>query len=353
MLKRCQFNYDENFSLDFADFQREQMKITYVDSSRSIRVQGERPVAYNKWSRFNQSFPVPQNCQVNKIQGKFQNGVLIITMPKTTITQPKKEAKSPKEASIPPQAASTSIDKEGNEKQMTPQTPQKATIEPKAQKGLTDPASFGGQKQTEGKKVEALSPQEVTKEPKSQKGQDVVPQKVASTKDTLKQKDENSEAISTKVVVQKTIERRIEAIEKPTEPVKDQKALFDEQEESGKKRKEAMITESEEISKKRKESMISGQETAAPKTLEKEKDKNDKFVGFGEEKPDHDFNIAEKVKELKNIAAAAAKKTAKGFTMELSEERQSLVNMGVAVLVIVALGAYIAYSYRSYGNPRD
>jgi hypothetical protein len=40
-------------------------------------------------------------------------------------------------------------------------------------------------------------------------------------------------------------------------------------------------------------------------------------------------------------------------TLDLSEEGQSMVNMGVAVLVIVALGAYMVYSYRSSGTSKD
>lgn len=139
----------------------------------------------------------------------------------------------------------------------------------------------------------------------------------------------------------------------PTESVKE-KTLF-EQEESIKKRKESLATEGDESSKKRKESMFAG-ETASLRALDKlDKEKSARFASAGtEEKTKQDFNVAGKVKEVKNVAATAAKKTMKGLsTMELSEEGQSMVNMGVAVLVIVALGAYMVYSYRSSGTSRD
>ncbi|XVF66970.1 hypothetical protein PTKIN_Ptkin10aG0082600 [Pterospermum kingtungense] len=42
-------------------FAKEQIKVTYMDSSRTIKVQGEGAVDKNGRSRFNQAFPVPQN----------------------------------------------------------------------------------------------------------------------------------------------------------------------------------------------------------------------------------------------------------------------------------------------------
>uniref|UniRef100_A0A6M2F5M8 SHSP domain-containing protein n=1 Tax=Populus davidiana TaxID=266767 RepID=A0A6M2F5M8_9ROSI len=293
------------------DFLKEQLKITYVCSSRIVRVTGEKPIAYK---RFDQTFPAPENCEVTKIQGTFHDGTLLITIPKATSTQPhsKEEAKVTKEASLPSKDALA-------EKPMTSQVSQKPAMEQKAQKAMEDTASFA-------------SPQEALKDQKSQKGKAEASPKVASTTDTIKQKDESRKM--------------------PAEPVKE-KTLF-EQEESIKKTTESLTTESDEGCKKRKESLLTS-ENAPLKTLEKDKEKGATFAAAGtEEKPKRDFNIAGKVKDVKNVAATAAKKTMKGLgTMEISEERQSMVNMGVAVLVIVALGAYMVYSYRSSGTSRD
>ncbi|KAH8501980.1 hypothetical protein H0E87_016658 [Populus deltoides] len=336
------------------DFLKEQLKITYVHSSRIVRVTGERPLSYNKWSRFNQTFPVPQNCEVNKIQGKFHDGILFITMPKATIKQshPKEEAKVTKEALLPSKDALP-------EKATTSQVSQKPKMETKAQKGMEGAAGFSSPKRTDGQKVGALSPQEALKDQKSQKGPAEAPPKVVSTTDTMKQKDEKTDQVSSaKIVDQKPIVVKKESTDEvskklPTESVKE-KTLF-EQEESIKKRKESLATEGDESSKKRKESMSAG-ETASLRALDKlDKEKNVRFASAGtEEKTKQDFNVAGKVKEVKNVAATAAKKTMKGLsTMELSEEAQSMVNMGVAVLVIVALGAYMVYSYRSSGTSKD
>ncbi|PNT18504.1 hypothetical protein POPTR_010G245500v4 [Populus trichocarpa] len=290
------------------DFLKEQLSITYVCSSRVVRVTGEKPLAYK---RFDQTFPAPENCEVNKIQGMFQNGILFITIPKATNRQPhsEEEEKVTKEASLPSKDALA-------EKPMTSQVSQKPAMEEKAQKVTENTASFA-------------SPQEALKDQQSQKGN---PPKVASTTDTMKQKDESRKM--------------------PAEPVKE-KTLF-EQEESIKKTTESLTTESDEGCKKRKESLLTS-ENAPLENLEKDKEKSAKFAAAGtEEKSKRDFNIAGKVKDVKNVAATAAKKTMKGLgTMEISEERQSMVYMGVAVLAVVALGAFIAYSYRSPGTSKD
>ncbi|XP_011024114.1 PREDICTED: inactive protein RESTRICTED TEV MOVEMENT 2-like [Populus euphratica] len=289
------------------DFLKEQLKITYVGSSRNVRVTGEKPLAYK---RFDQTFPAPENCEVTKIQGAFRDGTLLITIPKATSTQPhsEEEAKVTKEASLPSKDALA-------EKPMTSQVSQKPAMEQKAQKAMEDTASFA-------------SPQEALKDEKSQKGKAEVPPKV----DTMKQKDESRKM--------------------PAEPVKEKTSF--EQEESIKKTTESLTTESDGGYKKRKESLLTS-ENAPLETSEKDKEKSAKFAAAGtEEKPKRDFNIAGKVKDVKNGAASAAKNTMKGLrTMEISEERQSMVNMGVAVLAIVALGAFIAYSYRSRETSKD
>jgi hypothetical protein len=171
----------------------------------------------------------------------------------------------------------------------------------------------------------------------------------------MKQKDEKTDQVSSaKTVDQKPIVVKKESTDEvskklPTESVKE-KTLFEE-EESIKKRKESRVTEGDESSKKGKESMFAGETSS----LRADKEKNVRFASAGtEEKTKQDFNVAGKVKEVKNVAATAAKKTMKGLsTLDLSEEGQSMVNMGVAVLVIVALGAYMVYSYRSSGTSKD
>ncbi|KAK9901760.1 hypothetical protein M0R45_002031 [Rubus argutus] len=62
-------------------FLKEQVRITFVHSPAPgvVRVHGQRPLGNNKWSRFDQTFPLPQNCDSSKIHGKFHNGILTIS----------------------------------------------------------------------------------------------------------------------------------------------------------------------------------------------------------------------------------------------------------------------------------
>ncbi|KAJ0266396.1 Protein RESTRICTED TEV MOVEMENT 2 [Hirschfeldia incana] len=75
------------FTIDLPGFTKEQIKVMYVHASKMIRVTGERPLAGQRWSRFNKVFTVPHNCLANKIHGSFNNNTLTITMPKETITK--------------------------------------------------------------------------------------------------------------------------------------------------------------------------------------------------------------------------------------------------------------------------
>ncbi|CAH8306901.1 unnamed protein product [Eruca vesicaria subsp. sativa] len=74
-------------TIDLPGFTKEQIKVTYVHTSRMIRVTGERPLGDRRWSRVNEVFTVPQNCLVDKIHGSLKNNALTITMPKETITK--------------------------------------------------------------------------------------------------------------------------------------------------------------------------------------------------------------------------------------------------------------------------
>ncbi|KAB1225477.1 Inactive protein RESTRICTED TEV MOVEMENT 2 [Morella rubra] len=66
-------------------FVKERIKITYMKPA--IKVQGERTLENNKWSPYTKTFLVPENCDTDKIQSKFQQGVLTITMPKKIVKQ--------------------------------------------------------------------------------------------------------------------------------------------------------------------------------------------------------------------------------------------------------------------------
>ncbi|GLT88690.1 hypothetical protein SLE2022_067050 [Rubroshorea leprosula] len=129
------------------DFSKEQVRVIYYDATRTVRVQGERPLETNKWSRFNQAFDVPLNCSVEKMHGKFREGILTIIIPKQIIKPPQPAVGrklegtkiTPKAAAPPskPAAFAQLLQGEttGKDQETSPafQTPQKPKIEPKGQ----------------------------------------------------------------------------------------------------------------------------------------------------------------------------------------------------------------------------
>ncbi|TXG49231.1 hypothetical protein EZV62_025106 [Acer yangbiense] len=285
----------ENYTLTvhLPDFTKEQIKITCVKSSRMVRVHGDRKLANNKWSRFNEAFPIPDNCKIDKIHAKWHNESLIVTMPKEYITPiaPKEELKTPKvkePTNIAQQpllseqgdAATTgsSISEEQNEKKSSViVSPPKAT------------PSIHGEKQTDGKRV-VDAHQKDEKDTKPQKGTEETSQKLSSISNTsTKQKTDDDD----KTVVPKA-DKLVEHKEKSEDKIK--------------------------------------------QTPPKLKPENVDTKSITTEKKEEKKGKTEEKKS--NIAADAWK-----AVMEQPEERQLIINMGVAVLVIVALGAYISYSF--------
>ncbi|KAK9282689.1 hypothetical protein L1049_010909 [Liquidambar formosana] len=331
-------------------FMREQVKVT-VESPEKIRSYGERPLGYNRRSRFNQDFRIPESCNASGISARFDAGVLSVTMPNKIVQKADGEPKSQEvqEDEATPTSTRTGIEKQRDETSAQSPSPQNATMEPRPLKGQEDTqpkataTMSSGQRQTEKESARAPSPQKPASEPKSQKGEDRPP---LGANLTEKQSNERSAVRSADAenVAQKKVEKKesIETKEKATESKKSENAAektLDKERESGEKSKE---------SKTAKE--------AAERIVEKdykEKSADDKRKA----KDDADFT---KAKETKNVTAAAAgfkleksKKTVEGLLpMKLSEERQALVNMGVAIAVIVALGAYISY-FGPYGKAKN
>ncbi|KAM0063015.1 putative alpha crystallin/Hsp20 domain, HSP20-like chaperone [Helianthus debilis subsp. tardiflorus] len=68
-------------------FQKEYIKVA-TEELNIVRVRGERLVAENKWSRFQEDYRVPENCEMRGIRAKFDGGILTITMPRKIINAP-------------------------------------------------------------------------------------------------------------------------------------------------------------------------------------------------------------------------------------------------------------------------
>ncbi|KAI5416803.1 uncharacterized protein LOC127073831 [Lathyrus oleraceus] len=76
--------------VDLPEFKKEDVKLQ-VDSSGRIVVKGERQASEQKRVRFHLSFPAPSDSEVDKIAGKFDGGILYVTLPKQ-IVQANKES---------------------------------------------------------------------------------------------------------------------------------------------------------------------------------------------------------------------------------------------------------------------
>lgn len=153
----------------------------------------------------------------------------------------------------------------------------------------------------------AWSSQKATTEPKAQKGQDATPPKAASTTDTQKKMDTD----------QKSREKKDKLVE---ENGKDKETTEFE------KVAERNMAKGKEAVQKIAESVMA-EKTFVKNILEKKKESAE-------------TGIRQKVKNLTNKKLN-------------DEEKQSLINVGAAVLVIVALGfgAYASYRYSSSGKP--
>lgn len=77
----------------FSGFVKEQVRIIYFNPTRRIRIQGERTLEDNRKSQFDASLLVPENCDTEKMQANFEQGILTITMPiKTALDSAKQKA---------------------------------------------------------------------------------------------------------------------------------------------------------------------------------------------------------------------------------------------------------------------
>ncbi|PRQ56060.1 putative HSP20-like chaperone [Rosa chinensis] len=348
-------------------FLKEQVRITFVHAPGVIRVHGQRPLGNNRWSRFNETFPLPQNCHESKIHGKFHNGVLTITLPKEVPKVDPKEAAAaakpiqetkPKAAAAteakpqkvleddkvplkekdqiraPPSqkpAATAARDEKQKDKISIPSKDprvaapptQKPAVEPNLQKGqdaihqtaiataAKDPqvAVPEPKAQRDEKRVIALS--SAASEPKPQKGRDEIPPKTMG--------DEKAKADYKKEVQDRNIS---EENEKPGEP---------------KIAENVVDTPLSKMTGERstEEAVI---ERFAPNTLDKIKMKSKRFgSAVGE--------------EVCNSAKQGIKNLDKWVN---NEEKQLLINVGAAVLVLVAFGAYTTYNLWSpSGKPKN
>ncbi|XP_062091654.1 inactive protein RESTRICTED TEV MOVEMENT 2 [Humulus lupulus] len=369
-------------------FVKEQLKITYEDGK--IRVQGQRPLSNNKRSRFNQLLPLPENCKESKIHAKFHNGVLTITMPKEVLQ--KTSNMSPSEKKPPPAEKKTQAninDTTPSKTTDTKETPSTSAPTRKAAVAAEVRAQMDQKKNlptaTNDINAEKISQKTSAAEKKAEKGQEGVPQTVATTADKDdKQRIEKKmggvlspqkETVETKK--QKDIQEEIIPEQRVIDSEIREVALVDSQKRT---REESSLKGREENQKKANENLGKTVKSAkvADRGLEKETESTkeakelsgplagvvnvSKILDDGKEafqKLVSDTANKEKSKEEDGRStnenkmgvkymAETAKQTVTNVVKRLNDDDgQLLINIGAAVLVIVALGAYVTYSYGS------
>ncbi|KAL4278853.1 hypothetical protein GQ457_03G005820 [Hibiscus cannabinus] len=308
------------------DFPKEQINVTYVDATRSIKVQAEKASEKNTRSRINQAFPVPENCIIEKIQGSLKNGLLTITMPKRTVTQ------LPKEQIVPPIPKPSAVEKQMDQKLKSPPKP---IVQPQPPVAATVPKPI-----SEPKPPAATVPKPISepKPPAATVEKPIVEPKppMATAPQIPKEKTKGKEVEALPPSKQQEeIQRKVTPITKQTgeEKAGGSMPIVEKKEETTNGLKDL-------VKEKVKESMAEAADI--PKTSEK--------TGAVEKKPKEGGGG---FLEMKGTGMDRIMKTVKRLGTEDAEDRQLLINIGVSVLVIVALGAYITYSYRSSGKPKN
>ncbi|PSS26735.1 Nucleolar protein [Actinidia chinensis var. chinensis] len=297
------------------------------------------------------------------------------------------------EDDFPPKTTSTIGEgkHETDGKGLEESTTQKETEEPMSQKGRGEtppvPTSSSNaativqkttstigeaKQQIDGKGLEEPTTQKDKAEPKSQKGRDETPPVSTSSTNTAK-------------VVQKTTstigeaknQTDVKGLEKPTS----QKAMAETTSQKGQGETPPVQTSStnatkvvQEISetKERSEGKEKPKESKMPEIASKEKESFiEKGKGLIEPENSMKATVDKEKEEIEESTAAAHNKKAKDYSDvakekktrsvsygllamgNLKEEKQLIVNMGTAILVIVALGAYISYTMLGYSGKAE
>ncbi|KAG2310184.1 hypothetical protein Bca4012_024687 [Brassica carinata] len=279
-------------TIDLPGFAKEQIKVTFVHTSKMLRVMGERLLADRRWSRFNEVFTVPQNCLVDKIHGSFNNNTLTITMPKETITK------------MPnlPEASKTVAERveKLEEKRLLEEAKKKEAEAEKIKKLLEEKEEIIRKLQEEAKAKEMAEVKKLQEEVKA--------------KEIAEAKKLQEEALAKEMAEAKKLQEEAKAKEK----LEEEAAL-------GKKSVDESVTREGKLQDVNYTKSVSERVSEVVKSTEK------KLGYLGEKEKKIRQGIMEKVR-------------GKDLT---SEEKKSMVNVGMATLVLFALGAYVSYTFCS------
>lgn len=438
--ERHQEEEAEKLLIFLPGFMKESIRVS-TEGKNTVRVRGERFIGGNKWQRFQEDFQAPDDCNMRGIHAKFENGLLIITMPwkvpkqlldEHTKQPPlKTQPPSHKDDNAPPKTSHPTVetprkpipikptdqlpkpqhvDKDQDSRVEEKQRGERKILDgetSRKQKGDTGPLETSHPTVETPRKPAPLDPtaqlhsngvKEKQRHDKkildgessrTQKGDDVppktiyptieVPRKLTPLKPTAqlpkpqnadkdqdsrvkeKQRDEKKilddplrSAESSKTqkgdedrdfppLRQTPLGKTSDEKEKP----KDEKKILEGIDPKIRKIKEDILDQNRiQLIKSGKEAEKGSHDAGGKKIAEKSNDLREEF----QEKVGQ---IGSKEKEsTSNVAAGTSSYPGSEFgignlkksLVELNEERQLLVNAGAAVLVIIALGAYVYHS---------
>lgn len=338
------------------DFSKEQIKVS-TEGTNTLRIRGERLIGRNRWSRFEEDFRIPDDCNIRGIRAKFESSTLTITMPKkgppitTTLVSPKKEQtqKEKLEAPLikPDNEKREKIEQETKENESAKvmekvkeakmdEVVKEDTFKKENEKELVNPKNEKIEKKDE--KIEEVKEKDIDKGKKVAEGINIGKESTKESEgDGMEKgtfKPEYYFKNIEKIVMGKELKEK--EIKKHDEVVDGIKMGNIVKEEGKEKENEVLKPEyhlknfekkitSEELKEKQKKKYEEVADEIKMGSIAKKKGKEKEVL-----KPEHYTKKKEKYEEI-------MKSVAKG------EEKQLIVNMGVAVLVIVALGAYIYY----------
>ncbi|XP_044462506.1 inactive protein RESTRICTED TEV MOVEMENT 2-like isoform X2 [Mangifera indica] len=335
----------DNFilTLHLPEFTKEQLRLTRVRGSYKIRIKGERQIAINKRRRFNQIYTIPQNCNLDKIEAKLQNTVLTITMPKEDVKlqrvplAAKEEANMRQEAAHPAVACFPTITMPKEDVGL-PSVPLEAKGGANMRQAAVPPTvacscdKMDFVRKVDDGQLSYQKPQNMeTGAQKDQDGASPQPPQVASTSnnalDKLAVEETKSQAEEVDQSVKESTKK--ETISKELSMTLSVKEGIS---------KEGTVRKGEDETSGKLPQVV---QSVVSQSGSPEKEKNNKVVD--KEKICGD----ESMKEMKRIKDAAMK-AVKGLLIKTEEERQiNKVGVGVAALVVVGIGVYVALKIRS------
>ncbi|KAF8118829.1 hypothetical protein N665_0002s0138 [Sinapis alba] len=326
-------------TIDLPGFAKEQIKVTYVHTSRMIRVTGERPLSDRRWSRFNEVFTVPQNCLVDKIHGSLKNNALTITMPKETIT------KAPNLAETSKTVAEKM--KQLEEKRLLEEARKKEEEAEKKKKLLDEKEGILRKLQEEAKAKEMAEARKFQEETRARKLQEEA--RARKLQEEAKARQLQEEAKAKEMAEARKLQEEARARQFQEEAIAKEKL-----------EERKRVEEEASLKKKYVDESIGNRKIIKPEDmLLPEVDYTQSILG-STTKPvsgrarevvkQAEEKLGSLVEKKKKIEKGLMEKI-KGKEMIASEEKKLMLNAGVAALVIFALGAYVSYTFCSSSSP--